>query len=178
MTAKRTQRDIDKKQSAKSRRPWGRRILVAVILGVVIGAVAGVMGVQTLEPGRRGEPDSLQVLLDSVANSRVSSPRDSVVPPVASIDTAAGADIVAAEGTVAVPNLADVEEGDARVILEQLGFDVGQVVFRGSAKPLGTVLSTFPVAGERVALPVTVNLVLSDGRGQRDSVGVFPAATP
>ena len=151
-------------------RIWIRRLIVAVLLGIAIGAGVGVFGVKTLEPGNPGTPDSLQMLLDSVANAKVAAEsdtrRESESPPadtvtIASNDTAT---------TLTVPNLADVEEGEARRILDELGFSVGTVMFRRSSKAVGTVLSTFPVAGEVVTLPTTVNLVLSDGRGTADSV--------
>jgi hypothetical protein len=127
------------------------------------------MGVRTLEPGNPGTPDSLQILLDSVANARVAegAKQDSPVTP-ARVDSVPVAPDTANVHTV--PDLADLEEGEARQTLEDLGFDVGTVMFRRSTKPVGTVLSTFPVAGERVPQPATVNLILSDGRGPADSL--------
>lgn len=153
-------------------RTWGIRLLIAIALGVAFGAVVGVMGVRTLEPGNPGQADSLQLLLDSVANARAAERTAPTAPVATRTDTVVVADTVQAARVVAVPDLADIEEGDARVLLEELGFDVGQVVLRGSPKPMGTVLMSFPVAGERVTLPATINLVLSDGRGRRDSVDV------
>jgi hypothetical protein len=157
-------------------RKWGMRLLIAIAIGVGLGAVGGVMGVRTLEPGNPGTPDSLQMLLDSVANAKVAAgatgDQDRTTAP-ATVDTAVQA--VADSGNVhTVPNLTDLEEGEARKTLEDLGFDVGTVMFRRSPKPVGTVLSTFPIAGERVPLPATVNLILSDGRGPADSL---PATT-
>lgn len=171
-----TVRDDDElhpdEQRPRVGRMWGIRILIAIAAGVVIGAFVGVMGVRTFEPGRPGDPDSLQLLLDSVANSQASATSERAPEPPVPVDTVAAADTLDAAVPVAVPDLTDISEGDARTILEELGFEVGTIMFRGSPMPLGTVLSTFPVAGERVTLPATVNLVLSDGRGRRDSTDV------
>jgi hypothetical protein len=162
-------------QRSRVARRWGKRMLIAIVTGVAIGAAIGVVGVNTLEPGRPGQPDSLQVLIDSLANSKVATRTDTVSVPKPVEDTAAAIDSAAVDSTLAVPNLADVEEGDARRMLADLGFDIGDIIFRSSPKAAGTVLSTFPIAGERVKLPATINLVLSDGRGRRDSL---PAPLP
>jgi hypothetical protein len=63
-----------------------------------------------------------------------------------------------------VPDLVGRVEGDARRLLERAGFTIGEVMFREDDLPVGTVLQTFPVPGERVALPATVNLILADRR--------------
>ena len=89
------------------------------------------------------------------------------------VDTVAAA--VDTSNVHSVPNLADLDEGEARQTLEDLGFDVGEILFRRSPKRAGTVLSTFPVAGERITQPATVNLILSDGRGPPDSLFVSTA---
>ena len=170
------QDDNNERQPTTSRpgRTWGIRLLAAIVLGVGIGAVVGVMGVRTLEPGNPGTPDSLQMLLDSVANARVAAsekPAEDTAPT--RVDTVATA--VDTSNVHSVPNLADLDEGEARQTLEDLGFDVGEILFRRSPKRAGTVLSTFPVAGERITQPATVNLILSDGRGPPDSLFVSTA---
>jgi beta-lactam-binding protein with PASTA domain len=68
------------------------------------------------------------------------------------------------EVAVTIPDVVGRTEGDARTALERGGFTIGTVLVQASAEPAGTVLSTFPVRGERVALPATVNLVVSSGR--------------
>jgi beta-lactam-binding protein with PASTA domain len=74
---------------------------------------------------------------------------------------------------VLVPKLVGMEEGDARNAILQAGFAVGSVTFKTSAEPLGTVVESIPVPGEAVVLPATVSLILSDGKGRRDSLPVF-----
>jgi hypothetical protein len=160
-------REPASKTSTVGRR-WRVRLLAAIALGVVLGGIIGVVGVRTLEPGRPGDPDSLQMLLDSIAKAKAAAELP-VVAPQAAVDTTPDEPpppVVIA----AVPALTDFEEGEARELLEDLGFTVGTILFRSSSKATGTVLSTFPVAGERIVLPATVNLILSDGRGPRDSL--------
>jgi hypothetical protein len=48
-------------------RLWGIRLGIVLAIGFIAGATAGVVGVNTLEPGRPSEPDSLAVLLDSIS---------------------------------------------------------------------------------------------------------------
>lgn len=162
-------------------RKWSVRFLVAGLLGVSTGAAIGLFGVQTLEPGNPGQVDSLDIPDSSDTEENTTARNRTSSRPSAAgatnipqqqdydIDTVVSVRSTPAAAAVAVPNLAELEEGDARAVLEDLGFQVGQVMFRGSPKPMGTVLSTFPVAGELVALPATVNLILSNGRGRRDS---------
>lgn len=152
----------EQQQPPRIWRRWLVRGLVAVLIGLALGAVGGLLIVNTLEPGNPDQADSLQLLLDSVARSN-SEPeptrRDTVTPPPPPPDPDTMATVVA------VPDLANLDEGSARAVLIDLGFEVGTILFRSSPRPAGTVLSTFPVAGERVPLPATVNLILSDGRG-------------
>jgi hypothetical protein len=129
------------------------------------------VGVNTLEPGRPSEPDSLQLLLDSIARGTAAagtSPRSansaagsaSEPPP----DTA-----VAATNEVNVPDLIGLEEGIARVSLHSADLTVGPVEFQPSASPIGTVLATVPVFGTAVARRSAITLVLSDGRPPVDT---------
>jgi beta-lactam-binding protein with PASTA domain len=68
------------------------------------------------------------------------------------------------DSVAVVPDLIGRVEGDARRLLERAGFTVGDVMFREDDNPVGTVLQTYPVPGERVTLPATVNLILADRR--------------
>lgn len=153
------------KGSSTALATWSTRALIALVLGASIGAGAGVVTVNRLEPGRGTGVDSLAVMLDSIARGKV---------PTAGADTAeaesktsaAPVDSAAAPATelIAVPALADLEEGAARNALLDAGLQVGEVQFQASPKPAGTVLSTMPVAGSNVAPGTPVTLVLSDGR--------------
>jgi serine/threonine-protein kinase len=155
-------------------RRWGIRAFLALVLGVSLGAGAGVYTVNKLEPGRGTGVDSLAVMLDSIARGRV---------PDASDDAAAtrdaeepAAEEAEAAALVAVPVLADLEEGAARNALVDAGLNVGEIQFQSSSKPAGTVLSSIPVAGSQVKPETPVALVLSDGRtGDPDTASTHSA---
>lgn len=135
-----------------TRRRWLVRGAVAVALGLAIGGAIGVRVVQTLEPGIPGQVDSLTL-----------SPVPRV--PAAGASGAPAVDSAATEApSVAIPDVIGLEEGAARDAVERAGLTVGVVLFRPDLATAGTVVMTFPVPGERVVLPATVNLVLSDGR--------------
>jgi hypothetical protein len=70
---------------------------------------------------------------------------------------------------VVVPELIGLDEGDARQAIQRAGFSVGSVTFRSGPEALGTVVASFPVQGEAVELPATINIILSDGKGRADS---------
>jgi len=157
-------------------RVWGVRALVAILIGLSIGAAAGVMTVNRLEPGRADSVDSLAVMLDSIAKGgpAASKPaaKSPTTPPPATLPTAATADDAADEPSdlIAVPAVTDLEEGDARNAILDAGLQVGEVQFRPSPKPAGIVLGTFPVSGARVLSRSAVSLVLSDGRDPADTL--------
>lgn len=169
-----------RKRAADSR-VWLLRFVIVLGVGLAVGAGGGVIGVNTLEPGRPSEPDSLQVLLDSIARGvtpvdRGSAPKDGdgvidgalppdTAPPIA--DT-----IVAAPDTISVPDLTGMQEGAARTILLGNGLTVGPVEFRASGSEAGTVLATIPVFGTAVARGTAVTLVLSDGRTPVDTLRI------
>ena len=155
-------------------RLWSIRFGVVLAAGLAVGAAAGVVGVNTLEPGRPSEPDSLQLLLDSIAKGtapastttntvggRPAPPAPDQPPPP---DT-----VVAQENEVNVPDLIGLEEGVARVSLHSADLTVGTIEFRASASPVGTVLATVPVFGTSVQRRTPITLVLSDGRTPVDT---------
>ena len=155
-------------------RLWGIRFGVVLAAGLAVGAAGGVVAVNTLEPGRPSEPDSLQLLLDSIArgtapasattnsvNGRPAAEAPTGPPP---LDT-----VVPQENEVNVPDLIGLEEGLARVSLHSADLTVGPIEFRASASPIGTVLATVPVFGTSVQRRTPVTLVLSDGRTPVDT---------
>lgn len=156
-------------------RRWGTRALIALVLGASLGAGAGVYTVNKLEPGRGTGVDSLAVMLDSIARGRV--PADSTNGAAATGDTEEpAAEAPEAAVLVAVPALADLEEGAARNALVDAGLSVGEIQFQSSSKPAGTVLSSLPVAGSQVKPETPVALVLSDGRtGDPDTASTLSA---
>jgi len=156
-------------------RRWGTRALIALVLGASLGAGAGVYTVNRLEPGRGTGVDSLAVMLDSIARGRV--PADGAKGAAATGDTEEpAAEAPEAAVLVAVPALADLEEGAARNALVDAGLSVGEIQFQSSSKPAGTVLSSIPVAGSQVKPETPVALVLSDGRtGDPDTASTLSA---
>jgi len=155
-------------------RLWGIRLGIVLAVGFIAGASAGVVGVNTLEPGRPSEPDSLQVLLDSIAkgmtapgsrgNTRADTPRPDASEPPAR-DTSPGN-----PDDITVPDLVGTDEGNARETLTALGLTVGTVEFRASASPAGMVLASSPLFNEKVKRGTPVALVLSNGRGPGDTL--------
>ncbi|HVE78623.1 MAG TPA: PASTA domain-containing protein [Gemmatimonadaceae bacterium] len=72
-------------------------------------------------------------------------------------------DVSAGQRVAPVPSVVGQTRPGAEVALENVGFDVGDVSLRPSARPRGEVLETRPAAGARLTLPGPVALVLSAG---------------
>lgn len=160
-------------------RVWLIRLGVALGAGLLAGATIGVVGVNTLEPGRPQQADSLQIMLDSIAKGQTpAAARDSGGDAGASAaagDAAATtpqADTTkpASDSTATVPDVVGVEEGAARTALLAAGLTIGGTEFRASTSPAGTVLSTLPVFGASVRRGTSIALVLSDGRAPADTL--------
>lgn len=62
-----------------------------------------------------------------------------------------------------VPNLIGLSRPDAERMLEQVGFDVGEVTEQPSAQPRGEVVDARPRPGTQTAIPGPIALVLSGG---------------
>lgn len=151
-------------------RVWGIRLGIALAVGLIAGATAGIVGVNTLEPGRPQQADSLQLMIDSITSGK--SPvavKESVILQTERAVPAADS-ALANDNPVTIPDLVGVEEGAARKALTDSGLVVGASEFRESKSPLGTVLSTLPVFGASVKRGTSVNLILSDGRAPADSL--------
>ncbi|HYW30701.1 MAG TPA: PASTA domain-containing protein [Gemmatimonas sp.] len=165
---------------ASGSRTWLLRFAIVLGVGLMVGAGGGVIAVNTLEPGRPSEPDSVQVLLDSIERG--------VTPPARGAATTDGDDgdagavtpdtvirvvePIVAPDTTSVPDVTGMQEGAARTILLGNGMTVGPVEFRASASEAGTVLATIPVFGTPVARGTAVTLVLSDGRTPVDTLRI------
>ncbi len=162
--------------AAKARRPatprtWMIRGLVGIAAGLVIGAAAGVTGVNMLEPGRPGQPDSLQLMLDSLQRQKDAETPMARRRAADSADAARRAQRVADSVALAndpdapvVPEVVGLEEGVARTAIEDAGLTVGSVIFRADSAVAGTVLASTPAAGRKVRLRSAIDIVLSDGR--------------
>jgi hypothetical protein len=175
-------REMREPRGPGSARTWGIRAAIAIGLGFAVGIGGGIAGVNRLEPGRPGQPDSLQLMLDSLQR------RDDADAPMAkrraadSLDAAQRAQRIADSVALAndpdapvVPDVIRMEEGAARQTIEDAGLLVGSVVFRADSATAGTVLATMPATGRKVRAGTAIDLVLSDGRaGTADTAQVAP----
>jgi hypothetical protein len=162
-------------------RLWGIRLGVVLAAGLIAGATAGVVGVNTLEPGRPSEPDSLQVLLDSIAKGTATARPERGGSARAGSGSGAGnggADTAASSDEVTVPDLIGTEEGNARSTLTALGLNIGTIEFRASASPAGMVLASSPLFNEKVKRGTSVALVLSSGRAPGDTLSQSTSREP
>ncbi len=160
----------ERRRSATAR-TWLIRGLLATVFGLSVGAVVGVMGVRSLEPGRPIARDSVLLLLDSLSGASNRAPADarSRRREADSADAALRVQrirdsIALARTTVTVPDVIGLEEGIARTRLVEARLAVGPVEFEDSRAPAGTVLRTSPGPGDSHQLNAIVSLVLSNGR--------------
>ena len=163
--------------NAKATRTWLIRGTIAAVAGLLLGGAGGVATVRTLEPGRANAVDSVQAVLDSIARGTIPEPTaaqreqaskrqaDSASQVTPAADSAASEDAL-----LPVPDVVGLEEGPARDKLLTAGLLVGEVQFRASSSPAGTVLATTPSAGSLLAASGTVALVISDGRSPADTL--------
>lgn len=148
------------------RRVWAVRAAIAVVAGLAVGVGSGLFGLSLLvgdapPPIREVVPEPLT----PAPRRQMSGPRADGMRAGTSDQALVGSGRLAMRDSLAVvPDLVGRVEGDARRLLERAGFTIGEIMFREDDMPVGTVLQTFPVPGERVALPATVNLILADRR--------------
>lgn len=88
------------------------------------------------------------------------APRPGVALPRGAVVTL---DVSGGQRTATVPRVVGATQQQAQVLLENAGFDVGDVVARRGTAPRGQVLATEPGEGQTVALPRTVTLTVSGG---------------
>ncbi len=158
-------------------RRWIIRGTIAAVAGLLIGGAGGVATVRTLEPGRANAVDSVQAVLDSIARGTIPEPtaaerdQESKRQADSASQAAQAADSAASQNVMLpVPDVVGLEEGPARTRLLDGGMVVGDVEFRASSAPAGTVLATTPPAGSLLAAGSTVSLVISDGRPPADTL--------
>jgi hypothetical protein len=159
--------------SGNSGRTWLARAGAALVAGLFVGVGGGFLGLRIL----RGDAPPAPVPVEEpepetpAPRRTYSGPRadggraGEARPVVADAGTAIATDTVAI-----VPDLIGRAEGDARRLLERAGFTLGDISFREADERLGTVLESYPVPGERVQLPATVNLILADRRRSVDTL--------
>ncbi|NLY82701.1 MAG: Stk1 family PASTA domain-containing Ser/Thr kinase [Clostridiales bacterium] len=69
-----------------------------------------------------------------------------------------------------VPNLVDMNESSVSDYLEEYGFVLGSVKQETNTEPAGTILSQTPVAGTVAEKGERINIVVSDGKGEKEGV--------
>lgn len=72
-------------------------------------------------------------------------------------------DVSAGQRSARVPDVVGMARPDAEAALTGAGFDVGEVVERGSDSPRGAVIATSPAAATSLTIPAPVTLVVSSG---------------
>jgi hypothetical protein len=159
-----------------ARRTWLVRRGVAIGAGIAMGAAAGVVVVNRFDPGRAGQSDSLQLMLDSLRQRQASNDPRTLRRAADSTDADQRAQRIDDSTNLAndpnapvVPSVLNLEEGAARDAIEDAGLEVGTVIFQSSTAPLGVVVGTSPAVGLKVAAGTAVNLVLSSGRPPSDT---------
>ena len=154
-----------------SGRTWVIRGVLAIVAGLAIGAAGGVAGVNRMEPGRPGQADSLQLMLDSLKKQQAATNPREQRRAADSADADQRAKHLADSTALAndpnapvVPDVVSLEEGEARTNIELAGLTVGSVQFRAAVVAVGVVIATSPAAGRKLRAGSAVDLVLSDGR--------------
>ncbi len=149
---------------------------IAVVAGLVAGVSGSVIGLKLLmgdAPPPVIEPVEEAPVTDA-PRRQISGPRADGMRAGSNTGMVGGGRLAVRDSVAVVPDLIGRVEGDARRLLERAGFAVGEIMFQEDDLPVGTVLQTFPVPGERVALPATVNLILADRRRTVDTMAFDP----
>lgn len=146
-------------RSKTTPRTWFIRAGIAIAVGIPVGFGTGAAAVRFLQP-----PGVVTADNDSSETARKPRGGDAAeeAPPAEAEKPKEG---------IVVPELVGMEEGDARAAIVHAGFTVGSVTFKAGSQRMGTVVESFPVPGESVPLPATINLILSDGKVRPDSSG-------
>jgi beta-lactam-binding protein with PASTA domain len=103
------------------------------------------------------------------ARFHASSPKETVLEqdPRAGTRDADGASVTlvvsAGQKVVAVPAIVGATQADAQTMLEDAGFELGQVVEKASTEPKGRVISSQPAPGSKTGIPSAVAITISSG---------------
>lgn len=132
------------------------------------GKVPNVVGLSFEDAARRLDAAGFRHKLGET-RYHVTAPKRAVLgqtPPPGSVE-AHGAEVVldvsAGQRTAMVPNVVGLTQQQAQVALENAGFEVGDVTSQRGNAPRGQVLSETPGAGQTLATPSAVALVVSGG---------------
>ena len=71
--------------------------------------------------------------------------------------------VSAGQKVVAVPAIVGVAQSDAQTMLEDAGFELGQVVEKASTAPKGQVIASQPAPGTKTGIPSAVAITISTG---------------
>jgi hypothetical protein len=157
----------EKKSLSPLQKLWLSRAGIALGAGLIFGAASGFVSLRILEGDSRTPiPEVVdEEIVEPAPRKTFSGPRADGMRAGSAQSARRGEGVEVSSTPVAVvPDLLGRVEGDARRLLERAGFTLGDVMFREADERTGTVLETFPVPGERVQLPATVNLILADRR--------------
>ena len=151
---------------------WLVRAAIVIVVGLAIGATGGVVAVRTLEPSRSNQPDSLQLMLDSIAKGTPAAKVSDARTARRATDSSAAANreqryvdsVENAKLPATVPDVIGLEEGVARTRIAEARLLVGVVQLEDSRTAAGTVIRTQPAVGEALKANASVSLVLSNGR--------------
>ena len=168
---------------------WLVRATIVIVVGLAIGATGGVVAVRTSEPGRANQPDSLRVMLDSIAKGTPTTKDSDARTARRATDSSAAAEreqrfvdsVENAKLPATVPDVIGLEEGVARTRIAEARLLVGVVQLEDSRTAAGTVIRTQPAAGEALKANASVDFVLSNGRIPPDNAAHFasqPVAAP
>ncbi len=87
-------------------------------------------------------------------------------PPANSLQRR-GVDVMLAvsggQRNAAVPDVAGLSQQQARIAIENAGFQLGSVMQRTGEQPRGAVIDSDPAAGAALQLPAVVNIAISQG---------------
>jgi len=103
------------------------------------------------------------------ARFHAASPKETVLEqdPRAGTKDVDGAKVTlvvsAGQKVVAVPAIVGVAQSDAQTMLEDAGFELGQVVEKASTAPKGQVIASQPAPGTKTGIPSAVAITISTG---------------
>ncbi|PVW05223.1 Stk1 family PASTA domain-containing Ser/Thr kinase [Microbacterium sp. Gd 4-13] len=164
---------------------WAGVALLAVLLVSVLFWVLSIRPADEVPSSARVVPDIVDMAYDRAADvlgendlraSRVNEPSDSVTEGnVIRTDPGSGESVSAqqlitvyvsqGEATSTVPPLTGISEDAARTALAEAGLTIGTITQRNDpGAAAGTVLEADQVAGAKVGVGSTVNLVVASGR--------------
>jgi len=179
----RAEREAEEEARRERRRTW---LLAAIAAVVVLGGISlsGWAVIRFLDVPEVPVPEGIiglplptvdQMLTAAKLNSKVVADRYSDLPvnhvieadpaPGTMVKQAATINLVVSKGPeqVELPDVRGYTEDEARIMLENARFKVGDVEYRVSTEPEGTVIATAPAARTPLKVGYEVDLIVSRG---------------